>query len=159
MNSNKCRKQYEITWFAWLNNIWIQIKNILAPGVADPYGFWLNCKLDILKCSSRQLEIMHGQDSNPSIPLCWIWILDDKIWRRSFHSKIEKDTFFICSWSMTVETHSSGYRLLFLRALNALGPSSSRGYFINSCFAHCQTEVQETWYRADSPKLANKVRN
>ncbi|KAG5592253.1 hypothetical protein H5410_042767 [Solanum commersonii] len=91
------------------------IKNILAPGVADPYGFWLNCKLNILKCSSRQLQIMH------------------------------------------VKTHSSGYRLLFLRALNALGPSSSRGYFINSCFAHCQTEVQETWYRADSPKLANKT--
>ncbi|XP_010325633.1 pectin acetylesterase 8-like isoform X2 [Solanum lycopersicum] len=86
-----------------------QIKNILAPDVADPYGVWLNCKLDILKCSSRQLQIMHG------------------------------------------------YRLLFLRALNALGPSSSRGYFINSCYAHCQTEVQETWYRADSPKLANKT--
>ncbi|XP_025888145.1 pectin acetylesterase 8-like isoform X3 [Solanum lycopersicum] len=85
------------------------IKNILAPDVADPYGVWLNCKLDILKCSSRQLQIMHG------------------------------------------------YRLLFLRALNALGPSSSRGYFINSCYAHCQTEVQETWYRADSPKLANKT--
>ncbi|KAG5606519.1 hypothetical protein H5410_028011 [Solanum commersonii] len=28
---------------------------------------------------------------------------------------------------------------------------------INSCYAHCQTEVQETWYRADSPKLANKT--
>lgn len=81
----------------------------MAPSVADPYGLWLNCKLDILKCSSRQLQIMQG------------------------------------------------YRLGFLRALYALGPSSSRGYFINSCYAHCQTEVQETWYRADSPKLANKT--
>lgn len=67
------------------------------------------------------------------------------------------DIFCTCSWWMTIKTRSSGYRLGFLRALYALGPSSSRGYFINSCYAHCQTEVQETWYRADSPKLANKV--
>ncbi|XP_060207901.1 pectin acetylesterase 8-like isoform X4 [Lycium barbarum] len=37
-----------------------QIKNILAPGVADPHGVWLNCKRDILKCSSRQLQTMQG---------------------------------------------------------------------------------------------------
>ncbi|CAN4076480.1 unnamed protein product [Withania somnifera] len=86
-----------------------QIKNILAPAVADPHGVWVHCKLDILKCSPRQLQVMQG------------------------------------------------FRLGFLRALNAVGPSSSRGYFINSCYAHCQTEVQETWYRADSPKLANKT--
>ncbi|XP_009616254.1 pectin acetylesterase 8-like [Nicotiana tomentosiformis] len=86
-----------------------QIKNILAPSVADPRGVWRNCKLDILRCSSRQLQTMQG------------------------------------------------FRLGFLRALITLGPSSSRGYFINSCYAHCQTEVQETWFRADSPKLANKT--
>ncbi|CAH9120511.1 unnamed protein product [Cuscuta epithymum] len=51
-----------------------------------------------------------------------------------------------------------GYRWQFLRALSyGLGPSSSRGYFINSCFAHCQTEVQETWFRNDSPRLENKT--
>ncbi|RAL47409.1 hypothetical protein DM860_013374 [Cuscuta australis] len=51
-----------------------------------------------------------------------------------------------------------GYREQFLRALaSGLGHSSSRGYFINSCYAHCQTEVQETWYRSDSPRLANKT--
>ncbi|XP_031128676.1 pectin acetylesterase 8-like [Ipomoea triloba] len=86
-----------------------QIKNILAPGVADPLGTWHNCKLDILKCTPKQLLVMQG------------------------------------------------YRLQFLRALFGIGPSSSRGYFINSCYAHCQTEVQETWFRNDSPRLANKT--
>ncbi|PNX70550.1 hypothetical protein L195_g057505, partial [Trifolium pratense] len=33
----------------------IQIKNILAPGVADPLGHWHSCKLDINNCSSNQL--------------------------------------------------------------------------------------------------------
>uniref|UniRef100_A0A3Q7HJU0 Pectin acetylesterase n=1 Tax=Solanum lycopersicum TaxID=4081 RepID=A0A3Q7HJU0_SOLLC len=83
-----------------------QIKNILAPGVADPHGTWRNCKLDILKCSSAQLQTMQA------------------------------------------------FRSEFLKALNSLGPSSTRGYYINSCYAHCQTGTQETWLRDDSPVLS-----
>lgn len=45
----------------------------------------------------------------------------------------------------------------FLNALSGLGNFTSRGYFINSCYAHCQTEMQETWLRSDSPVLDNKV--
>lgn len=82
-----------------------QIKNILAPGVADKHGFWHNCKLDITKCSPAQLNTMQE------------------------------------------------YRLEFLNALPKLGSPSSRGMFINSCYAHCQSEVQETWLRDDSPVL------
>ncbi|KAL6980023.1 Pectin acetylesterase 8, partial [Sarracenia purpurea var. burkii] len=83
-----------------------QIKNILAPGVADPHGSWHDCKLDITKCSSSQLKDM--QD----------------------------------------------FRVAFLSALTGLGgSSSSKGMFINSCYAHCQTEMQETWLRDDSPVL------
>ncbi|XP_020243364.1 pectin acetylesterase 8-like [Asparagus officinalis] len=37
-----------------------QIKNILAPGVADPQGSWHACKLGIENCSSSQLEMMQG---------------------------------------------------------------------------------------------------
>lgn len=33
------------------------------------------------------------------------------------------------------------------------------GMFINSCFAHCQSESQDTWYAVDSPKVHNKVHN
>lgn len=39
----------------------IQIKNILAPGNADPHGHWHSCKLDINNCSSNQLDLMQGQ--------------------------------------------------------------------------------------------------
>ncbi|KAB1223091.1 hypothetical protein CJ030_MR2G013650 [Morella rubra] len=82
-----------------------QVKNILAPGVADPHGFWHSCKLDIKNCSPSQITTM--QD----------------------------------------------FRLQFLSALNGLGTSSSRGLFIDACYAHCQTETQETWLRDDSPLL------
>ncbi|XP_051129363.1 pectin acetylesterase 8-like [Andrographis paniculata] len=83
-----------------------QIKNILAPGVADPHGTWHNCKTDITKCSSAQLQTMQG------------------------------------------------FRLEFLKALGGVG--STKGFFINSCYAHCQTETQETWLRGDSPLLDGK---
>ncbi|KAJ6813085.1 pectin acetylesterase 8-like isoform X1 [Iris pallida] len=82
-----------------------QIKNILAPGVADPHGTWKACKLDIKQCSSAQLRIM--QD----------------------------------------------FRMEFLNALAAIKSSPSRGMYINSCYAHCQSEMQETWLSADSPVL------
>lgn len=53
----------------------------------------------------------------------------------------------------------SAFRSEFLKALNSLGPSSTRGYYINSCYAHCQTGTQETWLRDDSPVLSGTVRN
>lgn len=53
----------------------------------------------------------------------------------------------------------SAFRAEFLKALNSLGPSSSRGYYINSCYAHCQTGTQETWLRDDSPVLSGTVSN
>ncbi|XP_042952445.1 pectin acetylesterase 8-like isoform X3 [Carya illinoinensis] len=83
-----------------------QIKNILAPGVSDPHGYWHSCKLNIKNCSPSQITAMQA------------------------------------------------FRRQFLKALSALGPSSSRGLFIESCFAHCQTETQETWFSSDSPLLS-----
>ncbi|PNX82633.1 hypothetical protein L195_g038663, partial [Trifolium pratense] len=82
------------------------IKNILAPGVADPHGTWRNCKLDITKCSSTQLNTMQG------------------------------------------------FRTDFLKAISGISNSPSKGAFIDGCYAHCQTGIQETWMRNDSPVLA-----
>ncbi|KAG6521890.1 hypothetical protein ZIOFF_019023 [Zingiber officinale] len=50
-----------------------------------------------------------------------------------------------------------GYRMNFLDALNGSSDLSSRGLFINSCYIHCQSETQETWFTEDSPML-NKTR-
>ncbi|XP_027918312.1 pectin acetylesterase 8-like [Vigna unguiculata] len=84
-----------------------QIRNILAPGAADPSDSWHSCKLDLSKCSHDQLSIVQG-----------------------FKKEFEK-------------------------AVSVVGDSPSRGMFIDSCFDHCQTESQETWFKSDSPHLAN----
>lgn len=37
-----------------------QVKNSLAPGVADRHGTWRDCKADINQCSDSQLQTMQG---------------------------------------------------------------------------------------------------
>lgn len=37
-----------------------QVKNSLAPGVADRHGTWRDCKADINQCSGSQLQTMQG---------------------------------------------------------------------------------------------------
>ncbi|KAL5069856.1 hypothetical protein RYX36_020743 [Vicia faba] len=51
-----------------------------------------------------------------------------------------------------------GFRLSMLAALKPFYFYSNRGgMFINSCFAHCQSESQETWFGDDSPRINNKT--
>nr|GMD98395.1 pectin acetylesterase 8-like [Ipomoea batatas] len=50
-----------------------------------------------------------------------------------------------------------GFRSELVRALNELGPSSARGYYINSCYLHCHTELQNLWHSPNSPRLFNKT--
>ncbi|XP_019156704.1 PREDICTED: pectin acetylesterase 8-like [Ipomoea nil] len=50
-----------------------------------------------------------------------------------------------------------GFRSKLVRALNELGPSSARGYYINSCYLHCHTELQNLWHSPNSPRLFNKT--
>ncbi|XP_012847007.1 PREDICTED: pectin acetylesterase 8-like [Erythranthe guttata] len=47
-----------------------------------------------------------------------------------------------CSTAQLQTLH--GFRKEFLNEFSAIGTSITRGYFINSCFAHCQTEMQIT---------------
>lgn len=63
------------------------------------------------------------------------------------------------SWFQVIRGWFSGFRTEFLRALTVLGNSSYKGMFIDSCYAHCQTEMQETWLRSDSPELEKTVRS
>ncbi|KAF7090524.1 hypothetical protein CFC21_093259 [Triticum aestivum] len=49
-----------------------------------------------------------------------------------------------------------GFRDHFLEAIEAQGDSPTRGLFINSCFAHCQSEIQEIWFAPGSPVLGDK---
>ncbi|KAK2994828.1 hypothetical protein RJ640_018810 [Escallonia rubra] len=48
------------------------------------------------------------------------------------------------------------FRLEFIITLARLGTCSSRGLFINSCFAHCQSTDGKKWYGDFAEKLGNK---
>ncbi|KAK8521278.1 hypothetical protein V6N12_005187 [Hibiscus sabdariffa] len=51
-----------------------------------------------------------------------------------------------------------GFRRDMLSALDSFqNNSSSVGMFINSCFAHCQSESQDTWLAVDSPRIHDKT--
>ncbi|KAM7504763.1 hypothetical protein LguiB_003667 [Lonicera macranthoides] len=51
-----------------------------------------------------------------------------------------------------------GFRREMLVALKYFFEYSKRGgMFINSCFAHCQSESQDTWFADDSPRVRNKT--
>ncbi|RYR37631.1 hypothetical protein Ahy_A09g042495 isoform C [Arachis hypogaea] len=50
------------------------------------------------------------------------------------------------------------FRLDMLATLRPFAIYSGRGgMFINSCFAHCQSESQDTWFEDDSPRINNKT--
>ncbi|KAK3157079.1 hypothetical protein QOZ80_2AG0115850 [Eleusine coracana subsp. coracana] len=43
-----------------------------------------------------------------------------------------------------------------LQALEQFEIEPKAGMFINSCFAHCQSELQDTWFAPNSPMIHNK---
>ncbi|XWS49416.1 hypothetical protein CRYUN_Cryun12cG0001700 [Craigia yunnanensis] len=49
----------------------------------------------------------------------------------------------------------SDFRAQILSALTGAGSSSSRGIFIDSCYAHCQAGNQITWSSNNSPAVGN----
>ena len=55
-------------------------------------------------------------------------------------------------WSET------GFRNQMLNVIRQFSQSHQNGLFINSCFAHCQPERQDTWFADNSPVLHNKVK-
>ncbi|KAK4363082.1 hypothetical protein RND71_018323 [Anisodus tanguticus] len=51
-----------------------------------------------------------------------------------------------------------GFRKDMLAALRVFYYYSRRGgMYINSCFTHCQSETQDTWFAVNSPRIHNKV--
>ncbi|KAI4384771.1 hypothetical protein MLD38_002877 [Melastoma candidum] len=51
-----------------------------------------------------------------------------------------------------------GLRNDMIEALRPFRLYSRRGgVFVNSCFAHCQSELQDTWFAVDSPRVNNKT--
>ncbi|KAI4374046.1 hypothetical protein MLD38_012090 [Melastoma candidum] len=50
-----------------------------------------------------------------------------------------------------------GFRNQMLNAIRGFTKSKQNGAFINSCFAHCQSERQDTWFADDSPVIGGKA--
>ncbi|KAI6695467.1 hypothetical protein NL676_023177 [Syzygium grande] len=50
-----------------------------------------------------------------------------------------------------------GFRNRMLNVIRQFASSRQNGLFINSCFAHCQSERQDTWFADDSPTIGNKA--
>lgn len=55
-------------------------------------------------------------------------------------------------------SYEADFRNQMLNAIKDFSASSQNGLFINSCFAHCQSETQDTWFANDSPVIGNKAR-
>ncbi|KAF3454751.1 hypothetical protein FNV43_RR05199 [Rhamnella rubrinervis] len=49
-----------------------------------------------------------------------------------------------------------GFRNQMLNSIKRFSMSHQNGLFINSCFAHCQSERQDTWFADNSPVIGNK---
>ncbi|NP_001346598.1 Pectin acetylesterase 9 isoform 1 [Zea mays] len=49
-----------------------------------------------------------------------------------------------------------GLRSGMLTSLRQFKSKPEAGMFINSCFAHCQSELQDTWFAPNSPSIDNK---
>ncbi|KAK9920094.1 hypothetical protein M0R45_028656 [Rubus argutus] len=50
-----------------------------------------------------------------------------------------------------------GFRSQMLHALKPFSKSNRNGMFINSCYAHCQSQFQLTWYADNSTIIGNKT--
>jgi len=50
-----------------------------------------------------------------------------------------------------------GFRNEMISDLTHVATSTTGGLFINSCYAHCQTNVQVLWHAPQSPKLKSKT--
>nr|CAB3463661.1 unnamed protein product [Digitaria exilis] len=85
-----------------------QVQHALAPESSDPHHSWLDCRLDIAKCSSEQLEILQG-------------------FRKELHD-----------------------------AISEVKQKRDWGFYINSCFVHCQSLNSLTWHSPTSPRVNNK---
>jgi hypothetical protein len=49
------------------------------------------------------------------------------------------------------------FRNQMLNAVTKFSASPKNGVFLNSCFAHCQSEVSDIWFADDSPTIAKKA--
>jgi hypothetical protein len=70
MMFGRCQNSYPLPWsisawkWTWLLVLFsyftLQGEHVLSPQGSDPQNLWGNCRMDITKCSSKQLEVLQG---------------------------------------------------------------------------------------------------
>ncbi|KAK9094174.1 hypothetical protein Scep_025643 [Stephania cephalantha] len=63
---------------------------------------------------------------------------------------------FVKSGGFTICSNEAGFRNQMLDAIKGVLKSNKNVLFINSCFAHCQSERQDIWFADDSPMIQDK---
>ncbi|GER40101.1 pectinacetylesterase family protein [Striga asiatica] len=71
-------------------------------------------------------------------------------------------TFALCKKNINKCSQSNiqflqGFRNHMLNGVKGLIAYGQSGLFINSCFSHCQSERQDTWFSNNSPLIGNKA--
>lgn len=129
----------------------------MVPPSSDLHGHWNRCKLDPAACDKYQIETLQGYSTIHSLTkiIMHTWISSIKF------SGIANITFtsFLAVWlvEFSPRLHLGFRRDMLLTVRVFIKYSYRGGLFLNSCFAHCQSESQDTWFGAGSPRIQNKV--
>lgn len=133
-----------------------QVQASLAPPSADPLGSWNDCKSNHANCTSTQIQFLQG------VLNLLLWIM-----QRNLRTYIKFSNFLVTNgiskwiiwfpWYISYLFFETDFRNQMLSDIKDFSRSSQTGLFINSCFAHCQSERQETWFADDSPLIEDKV--
>ncbi|KAK1592182.1 hypothetical protein Q3G72_020873 [Acer saccharum] len=118
-----------------------QIQASLAPPSADPHGRWHECRNNFARCSASQIRFLQGGFIG-LFTFTFTFVISNSY------------NLFVFSLSLSSE---AGFRNQMLYAVRGLSKHKKNGIFINSCFAHCQSERQDTWFDQNSPRVRNKV--
>jgi len=145
-------RSFPESWIAWVKFllfVFWQLRSSLAPPSADPHGTWKECRQNNAQCNSSQIQFLQGRIWNK---LSFAWLFNPCI-NIQFDSELMIHIYsglsFLC--------YKTDFRNQMLDAIKVFSSSNQNGLFINSCFAHCQSERQDTWFADDSPRIGNKV--
>ncbi|KAI3901336.1 hypothetical protein MKW92_024651 [Papaver armeniacum] len=122
-----------------------QIGHHLVPPYTDPKGKWERCKHKHT-CNQCQLTQLQG---------CSLWLTRDIFLLSRLYSPLDS-LLIVLIKALNIEL--TGFRSEMIKALKHFNESSKTGgMFLNSCFAHCQAEINDTWFAPDSPRVDNRT--
>ena len=118
----------------------LQVEHVLSPEGSDPQNLWQNCRTDITKCSSKQLDVLQGCNGILCVSSVYL-----------SHLSLHLATHY------TEDKKFSGFRKALLDGINEFKKRRDWGMFIDSCFIHCQSMNALAWHSPSAARINNKV--